>query len=101
MTKKINLSNVKVDWLNKRALVLISIFAHIANKDESGVIDLRAPDVLKQVSSLAKTSGNDELTGLYEKIKTQIKLSMVDANLSSEAAQQVAKASVDQEFSYA
>ena len=97
MTKKIDLSNVKIDWLNKRALVLTSIFAHIANKDENVVIDLRADDVLQQVSSIAKTSGNEELSELYTKIKTQIKLSMVDTSLSDEAAQQVAQASVEKE----
>lgn len=100
LTKKIDLSNVKIDWLNKRALVLISIFAHIANRDESVVIDLRADDVLKQVSSLAKSSSNEELSQLYKKIKTQIKLSMVDTRLSDEVAQQVAQASVEQEPTY-
>jgi len=99
-TKKIDLSNVKIDWLNKRALVLISIFAHIANRDENVIIDLRADDVLNQVSSLTKSCDNQELSELYKKIKTQIKLSMVDTSLSDEAAQQVAQASVDQEPIY-
>ena len=99
-TKKIDLSKVKIDWLNKRALVLISIFAHIANRDENVVIDLRADDVLKQVSSLTKSSDNEELSQLYKKIKTQIKLSMVDTRLSDEVAQQVAQASVEQEPTY-
>lgn len=99
-TKKIDLSNVKVEWLNKRALVLISIFAHIANRDENVVIDLRADDVLNQLSSLSKSSDNEELSQLYKKIKTQIKLSMVDTRLSDEAAQQVARASVEQEPTY-
>ena len=99
-TKKIDLSNVKIDWLNKRALVLISIFAHIANRDENVVIDLRADDVLNQVSLLTKSSDNEELCELYKKIKTQIKLSMVDTRLSDEAAQQVAQASVEQEPTY-
>ena len=99
-TKKIDLSKVKIDWLNKRALVLISIFAHIANRDENVVIDLRADDVLKQVSSLTKSIDNEELSQLYKKIKTQIKLSMVDTRLSDEVAQQVAQASVEQEPTY-
>ena len=99
-TKKIDLSNVKIDWLNKRALVLISIFAHIANRDENVIIDLRADDVLNQVSSLTKSCDNEELSELYKKIKTQIKLSMVDTSLSDEAAQQVSQASVDQEPIY-
>ncbi len=99
-TKKIDLSKVKIDWLNKRALVLISIFAHIANRDENVVIDLRADDVLKQVSSITKSSDNEELSQLYKKIKTQIKLSMVDTRLSDEVAQQVAQASVEQEPTY-
>ncbi len=100
ITKKIDLSNIKIDWLNKRALVLISIFAHIANRDERVIIDLRADDVLKQVSSLTKSSDNEELSQLYKKIKTQIKLSMVDTRLSDEVAQQVARASVEQESTY-
>jgi hypothetical protein len=94
MNKKIGLSDVKIEWLNKRALVLTSIFAHAANKLENHVIDLRSDDVLSQVSDLAKTSGNAELLDIYDRIKREIKVSLSEKNTTVEAAKAVAKLSV-------
>jgi len=34
MNQKIGLCNIKIEWLNKRAIVLISIFASAANMIE-------------------------------------------------------------------
>ncbi len=76
MNKKISLNDIKVEWLNKRALVLISIFSTAAYKQERVVIDLRANNVLEQVSSIAKTSGNAELASLYQRIKHEVRLSL-------------------------
>jgi hypothetical protein len=95
MNKKIGLSEVKIEWLNKRALVLISIFAHAAYKSEKHIIDLRAEDVLSQVSSLVKASNNAELTSLYKTIKREIEVSISDQNVSPKVAKEVAKLSVD------
>jgi len=94
MNKKIGLSEVKIEWLNKRTLVLISIFAHAANKMEDHVIDLRTDDVLSQISDLAKTSGNAELIDIYDRIKREIKVSLSKENSSAKAAKEVAKLSI-------
>jgi len=94
MNKKIDISDVKIEWLNKRALVLISIFAHAANKSEGKVIDLRAGDVLGQVSNLAKTTDDSELIGLYQRIKREIKISLSEENATTEATQEVSKLAV-------
>jgi hypothetical protein len=58
MNKKIGLSDVKIEWLNKRALVLISIFSRAAHKMESQVIDI------------------------YNRIKREIKVSLSEENIS-------------------
>jgi hypothetical protein len=91
MNKKIGLSDVKIEWLNKRALVLTSIFANAANKMGNHTIDLRSDDVLSQVSDLAKTSGNAELLDIYNRIKREIKISLSEEHASAEAAKEVAK----------
>ncbi len=85
MNKKIDISDVKIEWLNKRALVLISIFAHAANKSCGEVIDLRDDDVLSQVLAIAKSSGNAELADIYQRIKREIKLSLSEGSASQEA----------------
>jgi len=94
INKKIGLSDVKVEWLNKRALVLISIFSHAANKSGGNIIDLRADNVLCQISSLARTSNNAELIDIYQRIKREIKVSLCESNSSREAAQEVSKLAV-------
>ncbi len=94
MNQKIGLCNIKIEWLNKRAIVLISIFASAANKIEGGSINLTDDDVLSKISYLAKTSGNAELLGLYKQIKHQIKISLSEANSCKDASQEVAKLSV-------
>lgn len=94
MNKKIDISDVKIEWLNKRALVLISIFAHAANKSCGIVINLRDDDVLSQVLALAKSSDNAELVDIYQRIKREIKVSLSEAYASVEATQEVDKLSV-------
>ncbi len=94
MNKKIGLCDVKVEWLNKRALVLISIFAHAANKNNGTVVDLRADDVLCTISEIAKTSDSAELASIYQRIKREIKVSLSEAETSEQAAREVAKLSV-------
>jgi len=94
MNKKIGLSDIRIEWLNKRALVLTSIFAHAANKMENHVIDIRSDDVLIQVSKLAKTSGNAELLDIYDRIKREIKVSLSEEHASPEATKEVAELSV-------
>ena len=86
MNKKIGLSEVKIEWLNKRALVLISIFSHAANKEEGHVIDLRADDVLCKISALIKVTENAELHDIYKRIKREIKVSLSTSNPSTKAA---------------
>jgi hypothetical protein len=94
MNKKIGLSDVKIEWLNKRALVLTSIFANAANKMGNHTIDLRSDDVLSQVSDLAKTSGNAELLDIYARIKREIKVSLSEKHASAEAAKEVERLSI-------
>jgi len=96
MNKKIGLSDIEITWLNKRSLVLISIFAQIAHKEENTVINLRSKDVLKQISNLVKKSNNKKLADLYISIKRQIKLSVVDASLNTETSEKVAKVTINQ-----
>jgi hypothetical protein len=93
MNRKIGLSEVKIEWLNKRSLVLISTFAQAANKLENYIIDLRSDDVLSQVSRLMKKSNNAELISIYNKIKREIKISLSKGNVSPEAAKEIAKLS--------
>jgi len=93
MNKKIRLDEIKVEWLNKRALVLISIFATAAYKQERVVIDLRASDVLEQVSSIVKSSNNAELNSLYQRIKREVRLSLQNVKFEDEVQQ--ARATVE------
>ena len=103
MNKKIKLNDIKIEWLNKKALVLISIFSTAAYKQERVVINLRASDVLDQISALAKQSDNAELKGLYQRIKREVRLSLsevkfddddVQANNASIAKQEPVEASL-------
>ena len=100
MNKKINLSNIDVSWLNKRALVLISIFAHVAHKEENTIIDLLSEDVLNQVSSLVKSTNNAKLVDLYAHIKIQIKMSVVDAKSNTKTSEQVSRVIVAHEYNH-
>lgn len=77
---KIGLNDIKVEWLNTKALVLISIFASEANKLENIIIDLRRDDVLKQVSSVANSSEELKLKELYAHIKKEVKMSLYTAS---------------------
>jgi len=89
MNKKIDISDVKTEWLNQRALVLISIFSVAANKAGGHIIDLRADDVLKHISTLAKNSNNAELFSIYQRIKREIRVSLSEANISIETGKEV------------
>jgi hypothetical protein len=82
MNKKIGLSDVKIEWLNKRALVLISIFAHAANKSGGHVVDLRSKNVLCQISSITKQSNDPELLDIYQRIKRGVKVSLSERRAS-------------------
>lgn len=93
MNKKIDISDVKIEWLSKRAIVLLSIFAHAAKKSEGHIIDLRAVNVLSQISDLVNASDNDELFDIYQHIKRAIKVSLSEENVSVETAQELAKLS--------
>lgn len=86
MNKKIRLNDIKIEWLNKRALVLISIFSTAAYKQERVVIDLRASDVLDQISTLVKTSGNNELASIYQRIKREVRLSLREIKFEDDEA---------------
>lgn len=97
MNMKIDIADVKLEWLNRRTLVLISIFAHAANKSDGKIIDLRAGDVLNQISSLAKSSNNEELLSIYKRIKREIKLSLAPENASARDAEDIVKASTLEE----
>ena len=94
MIKKIGISEVKLEWLNKRALALISIFAHVANKSCGEVINLRDDDTLSQVLALARSSNNAELIDIYQRIKREIKVSLSKRHASEEATQEVNKLSI-------
>jgi len=91
MNKKADIYNVKIKWINRHTLVLISTFTHVANKSDGTVIDLRADNVLSQISSLAKTSCNEELLNIYRRIKREIELSLRDKNTSIETTKEVTK----------
>lgn len=94
MNQKISICDVKTEWLNKKALVLISIFASAANKLEEKPIDLLSEDVLKSVCALAKQTNNSELIDIYQRIKLEIKKSLTEINVIKEASEEVAKLSV-------
>ena len=96
MNQKIGICDVKVEWLNKRSLVLISIFASAANKLEGKTIDLLSEDVLSRICALAKETDNAELIDIYKRIKLEIKKSLSEINANNEASQEVAKRSVYQ-----
>ena len=84
MNKKIKLNDVKIEWLNKRALVLISIFSTAAYKQERVVIDLRASSVLDEISALVKRTDNTELKSLYQRIKREVRISLREVNLEDD-----------------
>lgn len=97
MNKKIKLNDIKIEWLNKKALVLISIFSTAAYKQERVVIDLRASNVLDQISALVKQSGNAELKSLYQRIKREVRLSLSEAKLEDDEVQASSEALVKPE----
>ena len=89
MNKKICIEDIKIEWLNKRSLVLISIFTHALHKHNGVVIDLRAPDVLAQVSDQARKTQNLELQDIYRQLKKQIRVSLADAAHNDHSAEEL------------
>ena len=86
---KIELSNIKIEWLSAKTLVLISIFASAASKLENVTINLRSDNVLQDVSDVAKASDHAELKQLYTRIKHELKMSLYKATKDERFAQEV------------
>lgn len=86
---KIELSNIKIEWLSTKALVLISIFASAASKRENETINLRSDNVLQHISDVAKSSEHAELKQLYSRIKQELKMSLYNATKNERFAHEV------------
>lgn len=87
---KIELSDIKTEWLNTKALVLISIFANEAFKLEHITVNLRSNDALQQISIIARTSQHTSLKQLYSNIKREVKMSLYNATKNERFAEEVA-----------
>jgi hypothetical protein len=86
---KIEMSNIKIEWLSTKALVLISIFASAASKRENKIINLREENVLQNISDIAKASDHAELKQLYTRIKHELKMSLYNATKNERFAHDV------------
>lgn len=88
---KIELGDIKTEWLNTKALVLISIFANEASKLENVTINLRSNDVLQQISIVAKSSQHTSLMQLYSNIKREVKMSLYNATKNERFSEAVSE----------
>lgn len=86
MVKKINIRDVKVNWLNVRCLTLLSKYVQEANSSEDVVINLRDPDVLQQVMEHAKETHDEELRHLYMNLRMELRFNLSEESVALQIA---------------
>ena len=69
MLNKIDIRNIKMDWLCSRCLMRISNYAKLAHDYDGTVIEIQSEEVLGQIRDHVVNLDNIELKLAYEKIK--------------------------------
>lgn len=86
MVTRINIRDVKVNWLNVRCLTLISKYVQEANKNDGVVINLRDPDVLQQVMEHAKQTNSEQLRNLYMNLRMELRFNLSEQSVAEQIA---------------
>lgn len=86
MVTRINIRDVKVNWLNVRCLTLISKYVQEANKNDGVVINLRDPDVLQQVMEHAKHTNSEQLRNLYMNLRMELRFNLSEQSVADQIA---------------
>ena len=89
MLNKIDIRNIKMDWLCSRCLMRISNYAKLAHDYDGTVIEIQSEGVLGQIRDHVVNLDNIELKLAYEKIKVEIKNRLGDPKLSDEISEEI------------
>lgn len=88
MSNKIDIRNVKMEWLNSRCLAQVTKYAKLAHDYDGIVIDVRDDGVLGQIRDHVGQTDDRGLMAVYSRIKREIKACLADPSLSKEVLEE-------------
>jgi len=84
MLKRVNIKDIKVQWLNARCLNIMAKYAKLAHETDETIIMVSSDSCLSDIVSHANNSNSQEIKWVYDELKGALRDLLSTSRLQTE-----------------